>query len=324
MHNVGALCPEPIESIFKLGGGANSRVFGIHTVSGKRYVLKRYPGNDLRGRRKAEAAALTFMMRQRVGCIPRLVATDAAHNQSLITWVSGKRTEIPDNDDVCQFLDFQIRLDQIADDEAHTSIGNAAEACISGSRILDNIVQRLDRLRVVKAKTPGFAAFFDDGLEQALPAFEARARRAYRDLGRDFDDDLPVDEQTLIVSDFGTHNALKAADGQLTFIDFEYFGWDDPLTSIANFVLHPGMRLTSEQKSIYSDGLFAHFDDGILKARFDALQPLHALRWCTIILGELLPEKWEQRLQSNPEFGDWDKIKQTQLDKAHALLACFQ
>jgi hypothetical protein len=51
------------------------------------------------------------------------------------------------------------------------------------------------------------------------------------------------------------------------------------------------------------------------------LMPLYALRWCAIILGELLPERWQHRMQSNPDMGSWDEVRREQINKAHALIS---
>ena len=52
--------------------------------------------------------------------------------------------------------------------------------------------------------------------------------------------------RSLSPSDFGFHNALLEADGRLTFVDFEYFGWDDPVKIVADVMLHPGMGLSAD------------------------------------------------------------------------------
>jgi hypothetical protein len=45
------------------------------------------------------------------------------------------------------------------------------------------------------------------------------------------------------------------------------------------------------------------------------------LRWCAIILGELLPERWQHRIQSNPDMGSWDEVRREQINKARALIS---
>ena len=90
---------------------------------------------------------------------------------------------------------------------------------------------------------------------------DSRRRRAhaYRRLGLDFAEEIAPECRTLIPSDLGAHNALRGADGSLYFLDFEYFGWDDPVTSIANFIMHPGMQLLGAAKGELSAGPAAPF-----------------------------------------------------------------
>jgi hypothetical protein len=141
----------------------------------------------------------------------------------------------------------------------------------------------------------------------------------YAKLGLDFAAERPLAAQTLIASDFGTHNALRGADGKLTFLDFEYFGWDDPLTSIGNFVLHPGMQLTSTQRGLYRDRLLAHFGRAHAE-RLASLLPLFALRWCAIVLSDLLPERRAHRLAAGSRADDIAVLAAAQLAKAEKLL----
>ena len=47
---------------------------------------------------------------------------------------------------------------------------------------------------------------------------------------------LPRHKQILSPSDFGFHNSLMTINGSLTFIDFDYFDWDDPVKLTADFI----------------------------------------------------------------------------------------
>ena len=109
----------------------------------------------------------------------------------------------------------------------------------------------------------------------------------------------------------------------MCFLDFEYFGWDDPLTSVANFVMHPAMRLTERQKGQYQEQLLRHFPGHQAAERLEALMPLYALRWCTIILGELLPQRWQHRMENNANIGSWDEVRREQIDKARTVISRF-
>ncbi len=316
------LSPSPVARVAELRRGRNNRVFRVET-SAAVYALKRYPPADERDRLLAETGALRLFERRGIGRTPRVVAVEPETRYVLLTWLEGEPFSDVSDEDVAAFAAFQIDIDRAIDGQAAKEIGEASEACLSGRRILGQIGGRFARLGAVKAEIPQFAPFYDGVLVPALREFEARSRRDCARLGLEFDADLPPERRTLIPSDFGAHNALRQADGTLAFLDFEYFGWDDPATSIALFTMHPAMRLSASQKLLYRQLLLGHFRRHREADRLAALMPLHVLRWCGIILGELLPERWQHRLASNVELGERDEVRRTQIEKARRLLEEF-
>jgi Phosphotransferase enzyme family len=312
------LAPAPVTAIEEVRKGGNSRVFKLTTARAV-YALKKYPADDRRDRQGAEARALTFFARAKLGRTPQLIAADRDAHVSLLSWIEGAAVTVVVDADVAQFAQFQVDLDRAIDPDVRREIGPAAEACVSGERILSHIHGRCGPLAAFAAQLPELDAFLKSRFLPALTAAEARARRAYDALRLDFAADRSATDQTLIASDFGAHNALRGANGKLSFLDFEYFGWDDPLTSIGNFVLHPGMRLTPAQRTLYRDALLAHF--GMMHAeRLAALLPLFALRWCAIVLSELLPERRAHRLRATAPAAHWDEMLARQLALANGLV----
>jgi Phosphotransferase enzyme family len=308
-----------VTAIEEVRKGGNSRVFKVTTAAGA-FALKKYPPNDQRDRQGAEARALAFFERAGIARTPRLLAADYDARISLLSWIEGAAMTDPTDADVAQFAAFQVDLDRAIDDRARNEIGPAAEACVSGARILSHTQSRYARLAAFSERMPALHGFLQSRFLPALTAAEQRARRIYDELGLDLAADRPAAAQTLIASDFGAHNALRGPDGRVSFLDFEYFGWDDPLTSIGNFVLHPGMGLTAPQRAIYQDAILAHF--GTAQApRLSALLPLYALRWCTIVLSDLLPDRLEHRARANAVIGGREDIRARQLAAADRLLA---
>jgi hypothetical protein len=314
------LSTEPVKAVSELSKGNNSRIFQVDTQS-SRYALKKYPASDNRNRLEAEVRALRFFERKGVGRTPKVVAVTAELRFALLTWIEGDPVEVVSDTDVAEFAAFQIMLDRAIDAQARTEIGEASEACLSGRRIIAQIERRYAKLEAVKHDVPEFSSFFDDVLVPSLHEFEGRACESYRRLGLDLFEEIAPEFRTLIPSDLGAHNALRGNDGSLYFLDFEYFGWDDPITSVANFVMHPGMRLTEHQKDAYQHALLHHFRRHREVERLQALMPLYALRWCAIILGELLPERWQHRLESNAVVGSWDEVRREQINKARTLIS---
>jgi len=105
------------------------------------------------------------------------------------------------------------------------------------------------------------------------------------------------------------------------FLDFEYFGWDDPVKLAADFLLHPGMVLTEGQKRRFLEGVGHVFaDDPEFRIRLNQHYPLYALRWAMIVLNEFLPEKWRRRKYAGTQV-EREAAQQRQLDKAQTFLA---
>jgi len=137
----------------------------------------------------------------------------------------------------------------------------------------------------------------------------------------DLDAALAHGPQTLSPSDFGFHNALRRPDGSLVFIDFEYFGWDDPVKLTADFLWHPAMRLDTAERRTFLKGVRELYggDAGFLK-RLAVSYPFYGIRWTLIILNEFLPQLWARRAFSG-KGRDWEASKREQLAKARATLA---
>src|SRR5512141_137544 len=133
-----------------------------------------------------------------------------------------------------------------------------------------------------------FTPFF----EHVAQWSEARLRAA----GQSFMEALDSDRRTLSPSDFGFHNALRQPDGSMIFLDFEYFGWDDPAKMIVDFLLHPAMALSPALKRTFATRIFRRFADWpSLRERVESVYPLFGLKWCMIFLNEFLPEVYQRR-----------------------------
>jgi hypothetical protein len=113
---------------------------------------------------------------------------------------------------------------------------------------------------------------------------------------------------------------MRSAAG-LTFVDFEYFGWDDPVKLMCDFLLHPGMRLSEPLKRRFVVAASQIYGaDPTFASRLRLLYPLFAVRWCLILLNEFLPERWAYRVHAGGG-PDWENAKERQLGRASDLLA---
>jgi hypothetical protein len=321
------LLNEPVASVARIGGGRNSQVYRIDLASGRRVALKRYfqQTQDMRDRRLTEAVALRFLHDQRVTCVPCLLASDASRQASVLEFVPGEPVTAgtaarPDLDRLASFLVALFRLSQEA---AAAALPVASEAVFTLAELIDTITQRLTRLQRLERKTPmqrELAEFLEREFVPALEQLSAWAVLKLGHYGLVGDRPLPISARTLSPSDFGLHNTLRTSDGGLVFVDFEYFGWDDPAKTISDFLLHPGMALSTEQRGWFLQKLLAGLGrSDALEDRLRVAYVLFGLKWVMIVLNEFVPERLARRLFADPTLRA-DEVQREQLGKARDLL----
>jgi hypothetical protein len=248
------------------------------------------------------------------------MARDATTACALFSWVDGEPVARVGSRDIDAALTFIGDLKHCASHVDARKLRLATEACLSGDMLVDQIENRLSRLRRAAKKKPSLSEFLEGRFAPLLAIYTATAKRGFGDAGMDFGVPLDSAYQTLSPSDFGFHNALRTGDRRLVFVDFEYFGWDDPVKLVADFLLHPGMHLRSAEKRRFHLGAEALFaGDPAFSLRLRLLYTLFGLRWVAILLNEFLPERWHRRAFAGAE--DQEAMASRQLEKAKRLLA---
>jgi hypothetical protein len=180
--------------------------------------------------------------------------------------------------------------------------------------------RRLDRLRQVEGEYPDLRSFIERSLIPAAAAAIRRFELRYASLGWDPGAALAAARRALSPSDFGLHNALRGKDGQLRFIDFEYFGWDDPVKLVSDTAIHPGSNFAEDSRRLLVERLSREFeaDDPAFAVRRDALYPLFGMIWCLIILNDYLPDSRSRRVFAIRR-NELEARLAGQLDKARRL-----
>lgn len=319
------LVSAPVRSLTAVGRGANARVYRADLIDGSCVAVKHYPQDvaDTRDRLGVEFGALTFLVDRGIACVPRPVAASPADHVAVYEFVPGEPALAtgPDESDVAEAVAFAGRLRQLGSHPTAAALPRASEACFSVPELQRNLEWRLTRLDAVTPRSEADRALrrFLDG--ELRPAMSERLRQASQRLqsaGIAVDTPLPDGRRTLSPSDFGFHNAIRRG-GALTFIDFEYFGWDEPAKLICDFVLHPGMALGRSLKHALVTGMYRAFDDDRdLPDRVAAYHPLYAIKWCFIMLNAFLPGRADRGV---PVGHDEHATKMHQLSKAEALLS---
>ncbi len=316
------LCPETVVALHPGGRGGNSRLYRVEGASGAVYALKHYPRftHDRRDRLDTEWRALTFLAEAGEAAVPRPLARDAATGFALLSWIEGTPVGVADEADLAAAAAFAGRLHTLARHPAAARLPLASEACLAPATVLEQVDHRLERLEGAASAQPDLAALLAGEIRPWRHRVGAWLTAEAAALDLDPAQDLPAARRTLSPSDFGFHNALRRPDGGLTFLDFEYFGWDDPVKLLADFILHPGMDLTPAQAGRFLAPAARHYAaDPALERRLRISLPLYTLRWCLIVLNEFLPERWQGRAFAG-QAAERGAVLDRQAAKARALL----
>lgn len=307
-----------VSSVVLEKGRGNSRIYKLTDQGGTSYALKAYPDlqRDSRPRREIEFASLALCHEADLP-VPRPVMMDSAMNWGIYEWIDAAQGVESSGEFIDAAIRFAAQLRTQAFEQRANWEALASEACLCGSELERQIRGRFAALEAIND-----VSLRDFLIQELAPIIDALFDEARADWPQGYDVEIPTDCRTLSPSDFGSHNAIAIRGGETVFIDFEYFGWDDPVKLMADFFWHPAMELTNHHRARWLDGCRRIFaDDTNLEARLKLALPLYGVRWCLIVLNEFKQTEWEKRLGADADRrGERCRILGEQLAKARRLL----
>ena len=312
-HLVNTIFDEPIYNVEKLKGRGNSKIYKLLFITNN-MLIKDYPdlSVDPRPRMQTEVNALKLV--EELGRTPKVFAFDKPQNMAIYEWIEGKSLYKIENNHITQALNFIKKLQGL---KGKNTWNEASEACFSAYQLMNQISLRFDRLLKTTNK---------DLNEFLVYTFKPLLREVwdYSEINwpsENLEKDLPKSMQIFSPSDFGFHNTILKDNGDLVFLDFEYFGRDDPVKLMADFIGHPGMELNNLQKKNWVQGVIDTFNyDLELIMRYKAAWPMYGLRWSLIVLNEFLEDGWHKRVHANDDLCNQHNQKlDSQLIKAKEI-----
>jgi hypothetical protein len=329
-ESLGLMC----ERLTPLRGGRNSRVFLAECVGETQMVVKAYPScqDDPRERLKTEWDAFVFLKRQGVSWVPAPLYCDTTRQMAIYESIQGEpplsaKLHSSDIQQAVNALGTLFELGQGLP-ETRERFAPASEACFSIESVFESLDSRFAILTTCAEGSPQLHTFLQGELLPFQHELRAWCEATAHKTGVRLAERLPREARTLSPSDFGFHNALRRSKGELVFLDFEYFGWDDPAKTVVDFLLHPAMQLTLEQQQEFLAQCIAAFR-GVenLYNRIKLVFPLFGVKWCCILLNEFTRCHLQRRVFSgsaSSEANLLDQKKITQLSKARAMLGYLQ
>ncbi len=306
--------------------GGNNRVYRIttarHTCAMKLYPLQ---AADPRDRLDQEFRAMSFLNENGVDGVPQALVRDDESRCAIYEWIDGqpvKQGPAAGDREIDAMLNLMQSISGLTSAPGADTLADASASCFSAAAVLTQFEDRLARLKPHADDAPALKAMMEERILPLFPKLAERATVLYENAGLRLDQDIDPAESTLSPSDFGFHNMLRRGDG-LVFVDFEYFGWDDPVKMVSDVLWHPGSDLDESLAGRFRDHalqLFTDRDGERFAIRFEALFPLFGMIWCLITLNEFLPERWERRAAAGG-LADMAAAQQRQLEKADRLLS---
>ena len=314
-----------VTSVERIGGGRNSTVYKVNIGDAGQYIAKYYFLDD-RDRLRVEFSSLQFLWGNEVVCIPRPIMADRDRGCAVYEFIEGQRmpSDAVTESDVDYAVNFLAMLKDLKNAKRASELPPASEACFSVQAIISNIELRLSRLLALQHDEGQYRDLHDFLTDEFTASFDqitTWCKSSVSQTGTPFRSELPWESRTLSPSDFGFHNSLRREDGRIVFLDFEYFGWDDPAKMISDFLLHPAMELPEDLKQRFVADMLARVEDrGQLAGRLQTGYSLFGLKWCLILLNEYLPDHLLRREFADVDWLDKEDRLGEQMVKARAML----
>ena len=298
----------------RLRAGRNSRVWRVKTCEGY-YILKEYfchPG-DPRDRLTTEYNFLSFLQSEGIPSVPLPLAQDREAQAALYSHLPGNPVSIIQAHHIQQSAQFIYQIKQGNRSSVAQALPSASEACFSLEDHLKQVQRRLHGLQVSleDLHDPLYQSTHRLLSQQLWPAYRRLEQRIRADHSADaLTRPLEQHQRILSPSDFGFHNMLEAG-GALSFLDFEYAGWDDPAKLICDFACQPQYPVSKIQAETFGAQLGAWLPE--VQHRAALLLPVHRLKWCCILLNEFRAQDRQRRYHAGD---DQAERLETQLHKA--------
>lgn len=309
-----------IATVEDITSGLNSNVKKIIFTNSEKVVLKEYREDPNRDRLLSEQLALNYIKSFAKNKSADWLFANPQKRLAILSFIEGQPNPKIQKNELRYFTEFQINLDRHKNKLAAASLIDAADACFCAKDLISQIQKRITIITAKASHLDNVAKLLNTVIIPRFTSICDLVEKNLLDLGIPLDKQIPKSWRTIIASDFGSHNSIKVFSGELVFIDFEYFGWDDPITGIANFATHPNMNASEAIKKDYEALMLDYFRFiPYMTQRYFSLKPLFIIRWALIMLNTLaqsdtrgfLRQTLSQELRS---------YQQSQVEKAAAYL----
>lgn len=319
---------EHVTEVEQLTLGINSTIYKISTDKTTQYIVKKYiqRSGDTRDRLSVEFLGLTFLWNNGIHNIPEPICCSRDHQIGIYRFIPGKKIQEKDisSADIHTAVEFLESIHALVHKKDANKLLDASEACFSMQQYAKIIRARLNKLLQLPQKIAmykEFRQFLKNDLHPFYTDVEKFVMRECEKKGIDMKAELDLKNRTLSPSDFGFHNAIRQQNNTLYFIDFEYFGWDDPAKMTVDFYLHPWVPVPKRYREYIFNKMISNFhDDKSYSKRVPLVYMLLAVKWCLIMLNVFT---WPDDRSEKAEQKRTVQLEKSK-DKLHEVIAEFE
>jgi hypothetical protein len=283
--------------------GANSNVY---ILGENQYILKFYRiDNNLPTRLEREVYALKLFAENKIYNVPQIIGVSIELNCSLMTFLNGTSINIFKPELIDQFVFFYKQLLILQ----KKNINNTFESIDSCPNLNTLFVQINNRILNLDNENNICLKKILNTIKDHFLFLKSKINeKYYNDLKTEFS-----------VVDFGINNVILNQKN-LFFIDFEFFGLDNPIHLISDTIAHPANNLNIEDQIIlYNKFRDCHDNQVEISNAFVGTNLIFDLKWCLIMLNPFLKT---YSLNINEE--ERESKKKSQLEKVTKKISLIE
>jgi hypothetical protein len=293
----------------------NNQLYEVITKQ-KRYLLKRYStiSKDKYNRGEVEFNAISYLWNLGFKEIPQPYYFLKNENIGIYSFEDGRvlNPEEIKEKDIINSIKFIVKLHKLGN---HHKEKFALErtSCINLSDCLKLINNRINNL-IEDFDGPDVVQEFLEN--EVIPKAKKLIQNLILKKDNYSPNNLELDNQVLTQGDFGFHNTLVFQD-KYVYIDFEYFGRDDPVKQLLGFIHHDQTRtLSNSLKNIYLNEYIklTSPNEDLIK-RLKLLDPLFGLNFVLIYLNPF-SKNYLKHLQFAHGNNNLDFLRKDRFEKA--------
>lgn len=305
-----------VSRVERIAKGGNNRIFILTNSSGERLLVKFYKKDD-RLRLEREYRANAFLLKNGFS-VPTTYLRNDQYQYGVYSFEVGEHksaTEVTAKD-INDLLDFFVRLQELDFSNVSEPFLKANGAVISCQDIVENNERCLQSVRLMNSeevhpwveKIISQPAYFDDIVKMTERVINTRPDSWWQ---------IDKKDQRLSPADFSFHNILFRGEKLPCVLDLEYFGLDNPLHSIAEFIAHDQTVGLSE--TLYSHLISNYCDKRNLSAnereQLSDFIMIANINWLAIYLRTLTPVRLAERFSLEPVTFDQEDYIIRQIKK---------